>query len=101
MADQREIVGDVIGAGAGVIITELNIETPVTSDCLRDPLGVRLPRKIVTPWPRGHEFDDLAVIPVSKAANQIALYAQPRVGANAVSDTASLVFFAERFRLRS
>ena len=48
MAHQREVVGDVAGAGAGVIITELNIETPVqtildlpvTSDCLRDPLGV-------------------------------------------------------------
>lgn len=46
VADQREVVGDV--AGAGVIITELNIETPVqtihdrpvTSDFLRDPLGV-------------------------------------------------------------
>ena len=48
MAHQRQVVGDVAGAGAGVIITELNIETPVqtildlpvTSDCLRDPLGV-------------------------------------------------------------
>lgn len=29
MADQLEVVGDVAGASAGVVITELNIETPV------------------------------------------------------------------------